>query len=162
MGAAERVAGDAEVAVAGESSGGMMTGACSPSPSAVVPITRRRAGACVAGRLASPLLDWPAPDGPAASFPSAGVGAVSLALDGGGDPRCEWGWVLVACDLVLERPSGKAHNLLRGRLISHRRVQTYGVGLFCSRTKSVNFATSKQRTMGSGVLSSRCIDRKLG
>ena len=61
-----------------------MTGACSPSPSAVVPITRRRAGACVAGRLASPLLDWPAPDGPAASFPSAGVEAVSFALEGGG------------------------------------------------------------------------------
>ena len=61
-----------------------MTGACSPSPSAVVPITRRRAGACVAGRLASPLLDWPAPDGPAASFPSAGVEAESLALKGGG------------------------------------------------------------------------------
>ena len=83
MGAAERVAGDAEVAVAGESSGGMMTGACSPSPSAVVPITRR-ARACVAGGLASPLLDWPAPDGPAASFPSAGVEAVSLTLEGGG------------------------------------------------------------------------------
>ena len=61
-----------------------MTGACSPSPSAVVPITRRRAGACVAGRLAAPLLDWPAPDGPAASFPSAGVEAISLALKGGG------------------------------------------------------------------------------
>ena len=65
-----------------------MTGACSPSsPSAVVPITRRAAGACVAGRLASPQLDWPAPDGPAASFPSAGVEAVSLALEGGVDPR---------------------------------------------------------------------------
>ena len=61
-----------------------MTGACSPSPSAVVPITRRRAGACVVGRLAAPLLDWPAPDGPAASFPSAGVEAISLALKGGG------------------------------------------------------------------------------
>ena len=55
----------------------------------VVSITR--AGACVAGGPASTLPDWPAPDGPAASFPSAGVGAVSLALEGGVDPRCEWG-----------------------------------------------------------------------
>ena len=52
----------------------MVTGAYSPS--AVVPITRR-AGACVAGVLVSPLLDWSAPDGPAASFPSAGVGAAA-------------------------------------------------------------------------------------
>ena len=48
----------------------------------VVSITR--AGACVAGGPASPLPDWPASDGPAASFPSSGVEAVSLALEGGG------------------------------------------------------------------------------
>ena len=53
----------------------------------VVSITR--AGACVAGGPASTLPDWPAPDGPAALFPSAGVGAVSLALEGRVDPCCE-------------------------------------------------------------------------
>ena len=48
----------------------------------------RAAGACVARGPASALPDWPAPDGPAASFPpSAGMGAVSLALEGG--------WILV-------------------------------------------------------------------
>ena len=51
----------------------------------VVSITR--AGACVAGGPASALPDWPASDGPAASLPSAGVGAVRLALEGG--------WILV-------------------------------------------------------------------
>ena len=37
----------------------------------------------------STLPDWPAPDEPAALFPSAGVGAVGLALEGRVDPRCE-------------------------------------------------------------------------
>ena len=59
-----------------------------------------RAGACVAGGPASTLPDWPAPDGLAASFPSAGGGAVSLALEGGVDPRWVWGvnprWVFGA------------------------------------------------------------------
>ena len=52
----------------------------------VVSITR--AGACVAGGPASALPDWPASDGPAASPPpSAGMGAVRSALEGG--------WILV-------------------------------------------------------------------
>ena len=55
-----------------------------------------RAGAwCVAGGQASTLPDWPAPDGPAASLPSAGVGAVSLAFEGGWILVGYGGWILV-------------------------------------------------------------------
>ena len=43
-----------------------------------------RAGPCVADGPAWTLSDWSAPDGPAVSIPLAGVGAMSLAREGGG------------------------------------------------------------------------------
>ena len=64
---------------------------CLGSLSGFFVISITHAGACVAGGPASTLPDWPAPDGLAASFPSAGVEAVSLALEGGVDPRWVWG-----------------------------------------------------------------------
>ena len=58
-------------------------------PASVLSCGVRRRGFLRDIEHTSTLPDWPAPDEPAALFPSAGVGAVGLALEGRVDPRCE-------------------------------------------------------------------------